>query len=291
MRPTPNDRPTELDGLTRSLDFRFETTLRRTDKTLLAGGSLDGQPVVVKLLLDPDPFWAAKWRHEIGVYRVFARHRPPVRVPALLHTDGTRLLILERLPGQPLDADRYPTRAVDDRAVDSALDALRALAAWHPPAGVFTPTFDYPDRVRRYHAHGLLDDADRTALTALLDVCADRWQVNHGDPLPSNLLLHGDACALLDWEFTGLFLPGFDLAMLQTLLVRTPAARARIEAAVAEDCIAVPFAVNLVMVLTRELRLHRELPPDAPHRTRLALLEPARQEACRRIHALAAAGA
>jgi hypothetical protein len=291
MRPTTNDQPAELNGLTRSLDFRFETTLRRTDKTLLASGSLEGQPVVVKLLLDPDPFWAAKWRHEIGVYRVFVRHHPPVRVPALLHTDGTRLLILERLPGQPVDADRYPTRPVADRAIGAALDALRALAGWHPPAGVFTPTFDYSDRIRRYHAHGLLDNADRTALTALLGDRGDRWQVNHGDPLPSNLLLDGDTCALLDWEFTGLFLPGFDLAMLHTLLVRTPAARARIEAAVAADGIAVPFVVNLAMVLTRELRRHHELPPDAPHRTRLAFLEPAWQEARHRIHTLATGGA
>src|SRR5262249_15745028 len=162
----------------------------------------------------------------------------------------TRLLILERLPGQPVDADRYPTHAINDAAIRTVLDAVRALAAWHPPAGVFTPTFDYPDRIRRYHAHGLLDDADRTALTALLGRCAERWQVNQGDPLPSNLLLHGDTCALLDWEFTGMFLPGFDLAMLHTLLAQTPAARTRIEAAVADDGIAVPFAVNLAMVLT-----------------------------------------
>jgi len=30
--------------------------------------------------------------------------------------------------------------------------------------------------------------------------------------------------ALLDWEFTGLFLPGFDLAMLSVLLAGTPGA-------------------------------------------------------------------
>jgi len=287
MPPTTSDPPTELASLARSRDFQFETTMRRTDKTLLASGSLDGQPVVVKLLLDPDPFWVAKWRHEIGVYRLFARHHPPVRRPALVHTDGTRLLILERLSGQPLDADRYPTRAVDDRAVGGALTALRALAAWHPPAGGFTPTFNYPDRIRRYQAYGLLDDLDRTALTALLDACADRWQVNHGDPLPSNVLVHGETCALIDWEFTGLFLPGFDLAMLHTLLVRTPTAREQIDAAVTEDGIAVPFAINLAMVVIRELRLHRELPSDAPHRNRLTLIEPAWQEARRRIHGLA----
>jgi hypothetical protein len=281
-------RPAELDDLSRSLNFRFEATLRRTDKTLLVSGRLGRQPVVVKLLLDPDPFWAAKWRHEISMYRTFTRHHPPVRVPALLHTDGTRVLILERLPGRPLDSDRYPTRSIDDRAVLSALDALRALAAWHPPGGGFTPSFDYPDRIRRYQAHGLLDNADRSALTTLLDVCSGRWQVNHGDPLPSNLLIDGDTCALLDWEYTGLFLPGYDLAMLHTLLARTPKAQARIEAAVTEDDIAAPFAVNLAIVLTRELRLHRELPADAPHRGRLGSIESTWKEARHRIHSLAA---
>lgn len=35
-------------------------------------------------------------------------------------------------------------------------------------------------------------------------------QANHGDPLPANLLLTEQGrCVLLDFEFTGLFLPGF----------------------------------------------------------------------------------
>lgn len=53
--------------------------------------------------------------------------------------------------------------------------------------------------------------------------------VAHGDPLPANLLLseHGE-CVLLDFEFTGLFAAGFDLAMLHTLLVGDPGAGVRV---------------------------------------------------------------
>ncbi|HUY46868.1 MAG TPA: glycosyltransferase, partial [Streptosporangiaceae bacterium] len=103
--------------------------------------------------------------------------------------------------------------------IGPCLGAIRRLSAWRPASGQFAPVWDYPDRVSRYHAAGYLTDADRDALQRLLAMCDQVGEIGHGDPLPSNLLLTGDGgCALVDWEFTGTFLPGFDLAMLHTLL-------------------------------------------------------------------------
>ncbi|MGH3814768.1 MAG: hypothetical protein ACRDUV_20370 [Pseudonocardiaceae bacterium] len=45
---------------------------------------------------------------------------------------------------------------------------------------------------------------------------------------------------MLDWEFTGLYLPGFDLALLHTLITVTPHARNRIDRIVTEWVLAVP---------------------------------------------------
>jgi aminoglycoside phosphotransferase (APT) family kinase protein len=111
----------------------------------------------------------------------------------------------------------------------------------------------------------------------------------HGDPLPSNLLLTPDGnCALVDWEFGGLFLPGIDLAMLHTLLgARTPAVRTVIDKIVADTGIEGPFAVNLAMVLTRELRIHRELPGTPERDKHLAVLDSAWAQARDRIHTAA----
>jgi hypothetical protein len=290
LPPTPPDNPAlDVAAVAAQLGLRDMTVLRRSRKTLLCAGDLAGRPVVVKLLLDGAEFWQARWRNEIAMYRAFSREPPPVRVPALIHTDGIRLLVLERLDAQPLDTERYPGRRLTAAEIGPCLGALRRLSAWRPASVPFAPVWDYPDRVSRYHAAGYLTDADRGALQRLLTTCDQVGEIGHGDPLPSNLLLTGDGgCALVDWEFTGTFLPGFDLAMLHTLLgASTPGARTRIDQVIADAGTEEPFVANLALVLTRELRIHREL-PDSPMRTRrLALLGTAWARARDRLQAAA----
>ncbi len=290
MPPTPHDSlAPDVAAAAARLGLSDVTILRRSAKTLLFAGNLAGRPVVVKLLLDSGEFWQARWRHEIAIYRTFEQEPPPVRVPALIHTDGMRLLVLERLDAQPLDTERYPGRLITAAEIGPCLGAVRRLSAWQPASGPFAPVWDYPDRVNRYHAAGYLTDADRDALQRLLAMCDQVGEISHGDPLPGNLLLAGDGdCALVDWEFTGTFLPGFDLAMLHALLgASTPAARTQIDQIVADAGTEEPFAVNLALVLTRELRIHREL-PDSPMRARrLALLGTAWTRARDRLHAAA----
>jgi hypothetical protein len=263
-----------------------EKVLRATGKSLLALGHRDGQPVVIKALCTSEEFWAGKFAREIRVYQAFTQVPPPARVPRLVHTDGHAVLVLEHVPGHVADPERYPGHPLPPAALDAILDAVTALARWAPPAGALAPVFDYPDRVRRYHAADFLDDGDAAALRALLAELPPPGQPNHGDPLPSNLLLTGDGgCALLDFEFTGLFLPGFDLAMLHALLAGTPGAQARIEGVVAEAGGGPEFLVNLAMVLSRELRIHAELPDGELRASRLALLRPQWQALRERLHA------
>ncbi len=69
--------------------------------------------------------------------------------------------------------------------------------------------------------------------------------------------------ALLDWEFTGLFLPGFDLAMLSVLLAGTPGAADLLEEIACRTCSEDAYLVNLAVVLSRERRIHLTLPPGA----------------------------
>ncbi|WP_222595267.1 phosphotransferase [Nocardia ninae] len=262
--------------------------LQQTDKTVLARGTRAGRPVAIKFLLDSDPFWMAKWRHELSVYQVFARTPPPVRVPRLLDTDDTRLMVLEWVEGTQLDTDRYPQRPITDHQAEVMLSCVAAFNRWQPPAEPFEVIFDYSDRFRRYHGLGYLSDADHDALQQLLTITGLPDQPNHGDPLASNILLDDrDQVTLLDWEFTGLFLPGFDLAMLHTQLgAHTPQIKSRIDTSVSEAGIETPFVLNLAAVLTRELRIHQELPDNPIRRTRLPLIETAWGQARQRLHQL-----
>lgn len=249
--------------------------LRASDKSLLALGDRHGLPVVIKVLRTGEEFWQAKFTHEIRLYQAFAENPPPVRVPKLVHTDGHSVLIMEHISGHVVDTERYPEQPLSGATLDAVLDTVTAFARWTPSPGVLAPVFDYPDRVERYHRAGLFDADDRAALRALLDAAPAPGQVGHGDPLPANLLLtEAGGCVLLDFEFTGLFLPGFDLAMLHTLLADTPGAQDAVDALVDEAGIAVPFLINQAMVLSRELRLHTELDEGEFRYRRLALLRP-----------------
>ncbi len=249
--------------------------LQAGDKSLLALGDHHGRAVVIKALRTDEAFWQAKFDHEILLYQAFVTTPPPARVPELVHTDGHRVLVIEHIPGRPVDSERYPEQPLPATVLDAVLDTITVFTGWTTPPGVLAPVFAYPDRVERYHRAGFFDDTDRAALRDLLDSAGPVRQGNHGDPLPANLLLTEDGgCALLDFEFTGLFLPGFDLAMLHTLLAGTPGAQASIEALVGEAGTEVPFLVNQAMVLSRELCLHTELPDGEFRERRLALLRP-----------------
>jgi hypothetical protein len=283
------DTPPELRGAAQAAGLTVERVLRSTGKTLLARGSFAGVSAAVKFLTDPGPFWAAKLQHEINLYEFFNQTPPPVRVPRLLYTDHNRLLVLEWLDGHPLDSERYPRRTLSGEETSAVLGCLTALSQWQCPPATFTATFDYSERLSRYHASGYLSDEDLGLLTVLLSQHPAPDQINHADPLASNILMSSDgAPALLDWEFTGLFLPGFDLAMLHTQLgASTPAIRDRIDTIVDEAGTQAAFAVNLAVVLTRELRIHREL-PHGPARDRcLAIITSAWDAARARIRQLA----
>lgn len=278
--------PNDLAAKAAAVGLRLTEVRRRTDKTLLAVGELSGEPVAAKYLLDPDPFWASKWQHELGVYQVFMTTPPPLDVPKLLYTDDARLLVLQWLDGKNLDDDRYPQRTLTSAEADAVLCCVETLNQWQPPTGTFAVAYDYEDRFRRYHALGWLTDADLAALQHLLRVAGNLDQVNHGDPIASNILLRGHhGATLLDWEFAGTFLPGFDLAMLHTQLgARTPRLKDAIDAKVAAAGQTAPFLVNLAAVLTRELRIHREMPAGPVREARLLAIESAWLQARERIH-------
>ncbi|MFH8371077.1 aminoglycoside phosphotransferase family protein [Streptomyces sp. NPDC018031] len=259
-------------------EFNPVQVLRRSGRSLLLVGTTGRSTAVAKCLLDHSPAWTERFRHEIGAYRAFVRHRPPVRVPRLIAADPENCtLIMERMPGRVAALQRHPVDPPPRADIEAALAAVCRVNGWRPPPGRFDAPIDYPARLARYHELGLLTDRDMGDLQKLLHGLAhapgrqSRGQFCHGDALLNNVLLSPAGAVLVDWDHAGWYLPGYDLATLWTALGDAPAARRRISALAQQDGPAArdAFLVNLMLVLTREIRtyetaVHRTMTDPAP---------------------------
>ncbi|MDG4760453.1 phosphotransferase [Micromonospora sp. WMMD710] len=245
--------------------------VHRTDKAVVATGRRDGQPVIVKLLTTDDPYWVGRRQHELRMYELFTDQPPPVRVPRVLYADA-RLTVLTQLPGQRLDDQRHFTHDVGPGTARLVLDTLDTFATWTPARPLPQPV-DYHGRIDADHAAGLLDDADQYPLHFLVDQLGSGRVTAHGDPLPANLLLDGEHCALVDFEHSGSYLPGYDLALLHIVgAAASPTLTAAIAERVHTANITTAYHVNLLLLTCREIRLHTVLAAGNSTASRLAYL-------------------
>ncbi len=248
-------------------EFHPVQVLRRVGRCLLVAGTAGRNAVVAKCLVDRTPEFTERFRHEIEAYRSFVRHRPPVRVPRLVAADPDEcVLVIERMPGRVAALRRHLLDAPPRADLRAALGAVCKINMWQPPAPVFERPIDYPARLNRFHEQGLLTDRDLGDLQKLLHGIAHAhgsgggtpWQFCHGDALLTNVLLAPAGPALVDWEHAGWYLPGYDLATLWSVLGDAPIARRQIsqlaqaQGPAARDS----FLVNLMLVLTREIRAY-----------------------------------
>jgi Phosphotransferase enzyme family len=244
-------------------EFNPAQVLRRSSRSVLLVGSVGRSPAVAKCLLDRSPVWEESFQHEIAAYRAFVRHRPPARVPRLIAADpDSCTLVLERLPGRVAALARHPVETPSRADLRTALGAICRVNTWQPPADVFGQPLKYGERIAHFHRLGLLTDRDRDDLEKLLRGMkgdlhgGGQWQFCHGDALLSNVLLSPAGPVLVDWENAGWYLPGFDLAVLWSVLGGDPVARRQVSQTAqssgpgSRDA----FLVNLMLVLTREIR-------------------------------------
>lgn len=246
-------------------EFNPVQVLRRSGRSVLLVGSTGRATAVAKCLLDHSPAWSERFRHEIAAYRAFVRHRPPVRVPRLIAADPENCtLVIERMPGRVAALTRHPSEAPPRADIRAALGAISRVNAWRPAPGLFDAPLDYASRIARYHELGLFTDRDLGDLQKLLHGLAHAGgrqgmgQFCHGDALLSNILLSPTGPVLVDWEHAGWYLPGYDLATLWTVLGDAPAARRQISQLAQANGPAArdAFLVNLMLVLTREIRTY-----------------------------------
>ncbi|MFJ9586016.1 aminoglycoside phosphotransferase family protein [Streptomyces acidicola] len=257
-------------------EFTPVQVLRRSGRSVLLVGATGRSTAVAKVLLDHSPMWTERIRHEIAAYRSFVRHRPPVRVPRLIAADPDNCtLVIERMPGRAAALQRHPTEAPPRADIRAVLGAICRLNAWRPPAGTFDAPLDYAERISRFHELGLLTDRDMGDLQKLVHGLAHTasrqglGQFCHGDALLSNILLSPTGPVLVDWEHAGWYLPGYDLATLWAVLGDAPVARRQISqmAQSAGPASRDAFLVNLMLVLTREIRTYETAVQRSMHDT------------------------
>ncbi|MFH8609850.1 aminoglycoside phosphotransferase family protein [Streptomyces sp. NPDC018029] len=260
-------------------EFNPVQVLRRSGRTVLLIGTAGRGSAVAKCLLDRSSGWEERIRHEIAVYRSFVRHRPPVRAPRLIAADPDDCtLVIERMPGRVAALLRHPVEAPPRADIRAVLGSVFRLNEWRPPTEMFGKPMDYPRRISRFHELGLLTDRDMGDLQKLLHGIAHSvghqggghqamWQFCHGDALLSNILLSPAGPVLVDWEHAGWYLPGYDLATLWTVLGDAPAARREISqrAQAAGPAARDAFLVNLMLILTREIRTYESAVQRSMH--------------------------
>ncbi|GAA3075860.1 hypothetical protein GCM10020000_71430 [Streptomyces olivoverticillatus] len=190
-------------------------------------------------------------------------------MPRLIAADPESCtLVIERMPGRPAAVQRHPVDTIPRADVRAALGAICRVNLWRPPTGMFDMPLDYGKRIARYHELGLLTDRDLGDLQKLLHGLAHvQGQFCHGDALLSNILLSPAGPVLVDWDHAGWYLPGYDLATLWTVLGDAPVARRQISqhAQAAGPTSRDAFLVNLMLVLTREIRTYETAVQRAMH--------------------------
>lgn len=270
--------------------LRLSTVLPSGSKShVRVGHTSCGQDVIVKQLTNPTDQWTPLWDRELAVYRECAINPPEVRFPQLLDS-GPHQMVLERLPGRMLAPTRFLQEPLPQKTIDAVLTAFARLSRWRPGQAVSAPVFDYTKRTTQYLDMGYLKGSDAAALRRLLASPELPWAINHGDPIPTNIMVDdsGDV-ALIDCEYTGGFLAGLDLAVLH--MVSAPAdtmLRRRIEHVVESHNLQVPYTINMATVLVREVYNHDVLPADHLERVALPAVQALWDQAREQLHRVAA---
>ena len=107
---------------------------------------------------------------------------------------------------------------------------MRALGPYRPrPRGL--RHLRLAPRLAVHRAEGLLDEAEAAALARAAALERRRWRFAHADITARNLLRERPSgrLVLIDWEWAGLYPPGYDLAMFWFCLADAPGARALVE--------------------------------------------------------------
>ena len=174
-----------------------------------------------------------RFRNELRVSRLLTACPPPVPTPALLGFESrTRSLTFEAVPGVQIN-EKYPS-ALAAADIDAILELGRALSSYTPRRR-WLRRLNTERRLALARNRGLLDPRSASALVDVARRYHRTRHFAHGDLTARNVLRCDDGLVLIDWEWAGLYPPGYDDAFLWLSLQDVEGGRACIEPSVRVD--------------------------------------------------------
>lgn len=257
--------------------FKPEKLLMCTGKCYLLLGEFQGIKAVTKYLIDSDIYWKNLFLKEIQNYQNFQQYNFPVKIPRLFFADSFNLMmVLEWIESYPLCEERYIPHPLSQQYIELILKELTRLHQWQIKPNI--PEEDilanYKHKIHKYTKLGFLNNKDLTFFNIAIDRCQEIYEFNHGDIILKNVLTTDNCLVFIDWEFAGLYLPGYDFALLWTILCGDPYARDRIIQLIEQKSIftKLAFMINQVVIIARELKIHSQLQYLRNYNSRIAQL-------------------
>ena len=257
--------------------FKPEKMLMRTGKCYLLLGEFQGIKAVTKYFIDSDIYWKNLFLKEIQNYQNSQQANFPVKIPHLLFADSLNLMmVLEWIDGYPLCQERYISHPLSQKYIEIILKELTRLHQWKIKLNITEENIlaNYKQKIDKYTNLGFLTDRDFNFLYIMLDRWQEMYEFNHGDILLKNILATDNGLVFIDWEFAGLYLPGYDFALLWTILYCDPYARDRIIQLIEQKSLftKLAFMINQVVIIARELKIHSHLEEQINCNSRIAQL-------------------
>lgn len=264
-----------ISEITRKNQVEIIKELNSSDKSFVAIGTRNDIKVIVKVLISQENTWKAKFAHEILIHDLFNKEIIPFKFAKSLFS-GDNWLIIEYIQGKEILADRYPDNILSQELVRNILNLSALISSWDCKNKKILKIWGYEKKLEKYYERGFISSEEKNILNDLLPAYIKELEFNHGDLLLSNIMINSSNEYIpIDWEFAGLFIPGFDLALLHTILIKNDYARKSIEKIIYSKNMNIPFLINKVFIMIREIKIHQELPNNISFKNeRLSFLEP-----------------
>lgn len=245
----------------REKGFRVAETLQDNEKSAVVRLEKDGQKYIGKWLNISEAGWPGKFQNEQRAYRLFQAFLPDFNTPKRHPESTDGLLIVSYIDAHPHTRERYILEPLPAEVKQVYMSICKELVNWQYAGKDKLRVYDYNARIQKLLNRDQITPEIAEKLTNNYLNQTHAITPQHGDLIPENILLAADNTpTLIDWEYAQLYLPGFDLALLQTTVLGDPQFREKIDELVKARGIEQPFNLNKAIVLLREIRIHEVIP-------------------------------
>lgn len=243
--------------------FTLIKTLQDNEKSTVVKLEKDGKPYIGKWLNISERSWPQKFQNEQSAYKIFHEFPPGFDTPTRHPESTDDLLIISFINAKPYTRERYVLEPLPKEVEQVYMAICERLVNWQYAGKNRMKVYDYNDRIDKLLERKQVSPETAKILTNNYQNQRHAATPQHGDLIPENILLNeANSPTLIDWEYAQMYLPGFDLALLQTTVMGDSQFTAEIDDLVKIKGIEQPFNLNKAIILLREIRIHEVIPDN-----------------------------